>query len=118
MGKVEKTAQDGIIGAVKDQAYRRLRMNKPPRFGGEPGQPVPPVDPEDLKAVWRVYSEGSSGSASRHFLAAQIKMEWIGRGVGRQGLPFDVDEFFQRVRDKSAEQDNRSRSSPSAVTCC
>jgi hypothetical protein len=34
--------------------------------------------------------------------AAQLPMEWIGVGVERQGLPFDIDELFRRLRGKAA----------------
>jgi hypothetical protein len=29
--------------------------------------------------------------------AAQVPMEWIGVGVVRQGLPFDLEDFMRRV---------------------
>jgi len=29
---------------------------------------------------------------------AQVPMEWVGRGVERQGLPFDVEELFRRLK--------------------
>jgi hypothetical protein len=31
--------------------------------------------------------------------AAEIPMEWMGVGVVRHGLPFDVDDFLRRVRE-------------------
>ena len=31
------------------------------------------------------------------FTAATIPMEWIGVGVVRKGLPFDIEEFMRRV---------------------
>lgn len=34
--------------------------------------------------------------------AATIPMEWMGVGIVRQGPPFDVDEFFRRLREGQA----------------
>ena len=31
--------------------------------------------------------------------AAQTSMEWMGVGIVRQGLPFNLDEFMRRVRE-------------------
>ena len=33
--------------------------------------------------------------------AAQTSMEWIGVGIERQGLPFDMDEFLRRARGET-----------------
>jgi hypothetical protein len=32
-------------------------------------------------------------------IAAEIKMEWIGVGIVRHGLPFDAEDFVRRVRE-------------------
>lgn len=34
--------------------------------------------------------------------AAQTPMEWIGVGVERQGLPFDLEEFLRRAREATS----------------
>ena len=31
--------------------------------------------------------------------ASEIPMEWLGVGIERHGLPFDVDDFLRRVRE-------------------
>ena len=31
---------------------------------------------------------------------AEVPMEWMGREIGRQGLPFDFEDFMRRVRGK------------------
>ena len=31
---------------------------------------------------------------------AEVPMEWMGRETGRQGLPFDFEDFMRRVRGK------------------
>jgi hypothetical protein len=32
---------------------------------------------------------------------AQMPLEWMGTGVERQGLPFDAEELFRRLRGQS-----------------
>jgi hypothetical protein len=34
--------------------------------------------------------------------AAQLRMEWMGVGIERQGLPFDLNELLRRLRGKAA----------------
>jgi len=36
---------------------------------------------------------------------ATIPMEWVGPGERRKGLPFDVEEFFRRLREGGVQND-------------
>jgi len=54
---------------------------------------------QEQLAPWK--KEGLLDDSVFH-TAATIPLEWMGVGIVRQGLPFDVNEFFRRLREDYA----------------
>ena len=49
-----KPLRPDLARKAVEKGFVADELNRPPMFGGKPGEPVPEVDPEDLKNSWEI----------------------------------------------------------------